>query len=98
MFNKNCYIMFKKKFIKLCVTKITHVLKDTFIFGEKLIICIHYNLELLHFPITKLPRGVMEKVVIPNYNECKLLTFTKIIEKCHDPNSWNMNLDARLTC
>ena len=30
-----------------------------FIFlGKKLIICIHYNLRLLNFPITKIPRGV----------------------------------------
>ena len=68
-----------------------------FYFWGKVNNFIHYNLELLHFPITKLPRGVMKKVVIPNYNEYKLLTLTKIIEKCHDPNP-NINLDARLTC
>ena len=35
-------------------------------FWKKLIICIHYNLGLLHFPITKKLKGVMR-----NYFTCK---------------------------
>jgi len=52
---------------------------------KKLIIYIYYNLKLLHYLITKKPRGVMKK-----YFTCKriilitLLGFF-VIEKCSNP-------------
>ena len=49
-----CYILLASEQV------LTRVLKGSSIFfGKKLIICIHYNLELLKFSVTKKPRGVM---------------------------------------
>ena len=40
---------------------LTRVLRGSSIFfGKKLIICVYYNLELLHFSVTKKLRGVMK--------------------------------------
>ena len=42
--------------------KLAFAHKLFYIFGKKLIICIHYNLKLLKFSITNKPKGVMSIV------------------------------------